>query len=226
MRGIFSSASWPRWRGRRPLSGAQRLAGRTCPRGFAGRSRILTIRWKHATESCCSRSRERWMVTAFAGGRPQSIVGGNFTGVVKAPIGTWLRIFVGRSVGRRSGGSRSRRRRIFRTLRGCILLGGNECVRGCARIAGGSDLAVVLIAAHYVAEREKYAGKDQHQHEQADDVPGLQDTLARATSIAARSHAYFLFPPNACTQLLMISIGSGNTIVVFFSTPISVNVCK
>ena len=54
----------------------------------------------------------------------------------------------------------------------------------------------------------------------------LQDTLARATSISARSHAYFLFPPNACTQLLMISIGSGNTIVVFFSTPISVNVCK
>src|SRR5277367_2495884 len=116
-------------------------------------------------------------------GRPQAIVGGNFAGVVKAPVGTWLRILVGRSVGRRSGGSRRRRRRIFRAFRGRILLRGNECVRGCARIAGGSDLAVVLIAAHNVAEREKYAGKDEHQHKQADDVPGLQDTLARATSI-------------------------------------------
>ena len=37
---------------------------------------------------------------------------------------------------------------------------------------------------------------------------------------------YLREPPNDCIQLLMISIGSGNTIVVFFSTPISVNVWR
>jgi hypothetical protein len=36
----------------------------------------------------------------------------------------------------------------------------------------------------------------------------------------------YFFPPDIFIHCEMISTGNGNTIVVFFSTPISVNVCK
>src|SRR5882762_2334484 len=91
--------------------------------------------------------------------------------------------------------------------------------------ARGTHLPVELIVAHHVAESKKYAGEQQHQKEQPDDVPPLEYAFPRAGSLA-RSHAYFLIPPKLSTQLLIISIGRGNTIVVFFSTPISVNVCR
>ena len=83
-----------------------------------------------------------------------------------------------------------------------------------------------MIAAHHVAEREENAAENQHEQEQADDVPALQHAVSPTAAISTHRHSYFLEPPNDCIQLLMISMGSGNTIVVFFSTPISVNVWR
>src|ERR1700687_5617650 len=95
-----------------------------------------------------------------------------------------------------------------------------------ARIRSGAPLAVILITAHDVAQSEENAGEHQHQHEQADDVPTLEHALADSPASTSRCHSYFCCPPNDCTQLLIISMGSGNTMVVFFSTPISVRVCR
>jgi hypothetical protein len=51
-----------------------------------------------------------------------------------------------------------------------------------ARIGSGANLAVILIAAHDIAESKKDAGENEHQHEEADDVPALKHAI---TSSAA-----------------------------------------
>ena len=116
--------------------------------------------------------------------------------------------------------------RIFGAARRLIDSRGGDGVGRSARRALGADLAVILIAAHHVAEREENAAKNQHEEEQADDVSALQHAVSPTAAISTHCHSYFREPPSACIQLLIISMGSGNTIVVFFSTPISVNVWR
>src|ERR1700722_12159751 len=104
-----------------------------------------------------------------------------------------------------------------------------------------AHLTVVLTVAHHVAQREKNRGENQHQQEQANDVPALQHPFARASSFSSCHRLPFIpttyrllsayLPltaplPRARVHWLIISMGKGNTIVVFFSVPISVRVCR
>ncbi len=125
-----------------------------------------------------------------------------------------------------------------------------QLAAGCVRRARGANLAAETIAAHQITQREKHSREKQHQQEKTDDVPAFEHTLARS-ALSSRCHSclsapvpspfpggrdpahpmylsslYLFRPPIDSTHLLMISIGSGKTIVVFFSTPISVSVCK
>src|SRR6266849_4327781 len=137
--------------------------------------------------------------------------------VIKLPI----RIR-GRGRIRRRGG----RSRIFRPFRTRVRLGETGVLRLLEKVRRSAYRAIDLVAPQDKTEREKYARKQQHQHEQADDMPAFEHTLSGAPSFSSRSHSYFCGPPKFLVHWLMISIGSGNTIVVFFSTPISVRVCR
>jgi len=72
------------------------------------------------------------------------------------------------------------------------------------------------------------AGSAEQRETPLQTVQRSNGNYVRATPAPDRLPApiYFFCPPKLSTQLLMISMGSGNTIVVFFSTPISVKVCK
>ncbi len=61
--------------------------------------------------------------------------------------------------------------------------------------AAGAGAGLLVVASHDVTEREKYARKQQHQHEQADDMPAFEHTLSSARSFSPRSHSYFCGPP-------------------------------
>src|SRR5712671_4851092 len=141
-----------------------------------------------------------------------------FPGVVEAPVGIGLRIYVSGRVGIAA--------HVGRALRGWIGFGSDGSGLQGARIGSGAHLAVILIAAHDVAEGEENSGEEQHQHEQANDVLALEHSLAGPPASTSRCHSYFFCPANDCTQLLIISMGRGNTMVVFFSTPISVRVWR
>jgi len=60
------------------------------------------------------------------------------------------------------------------------------------KIRRGAHWIIVLIAPHDVAKREKYARKQQHEHEQTDDMPAFEYTLSGAPSFSSRSHALLL----------------------------------
>src|ERR1700756_4268874 len=139
------------------------------------------------------------------------------TGAIEFPLRTWRRGGVGRWISI----ARSADRTFVRLCRGFRLNRQQSIVAMGGR---GAHLRVKLIASHYVTQRKKHAGEQQHQKKQTDDVPPFQNAFPRAGFPA--SHAYFFTPPKLSTQLLIISMGSGNTIVVFFSTPISVKVCR
>src|SRR5256886_9249715 len=102
-------------------------------------------------------------------------------GVIKLPI----RI-------RCSGRIRWRRGRsgIARPLRIHICLGRDSGLP--EKIRRGAHWIIVLIAPHDVAKREKYARKQQHEHEQTDDMPAFEYTLSGAPSFSSRSHALLL----------------------------------
>ena len=85
---------------------------------------------------------------------------------------------------------------------------------------------VKLVAAHDVAEGKEQAGEQEHDQKEANHVLAFKHTLPAVPLSPSRRHAYFDAPPNDFTQLLIISIGSGKTMVVFFSTPISVRVWR
>ena len=65
--------------------------------------------------------------------------------------------------------------------------------------------------------------QDDHEHrENSNEVAASKDHVA----VAAFSSRHY-FPGVSCfTHALIMSIGSGNTMVVFFSAPISVSVCR
>ncbi len=84
---------------------------------------------------------------------------------------------------------------MVRPLRTCIRLGRNGNLGLLEKVRGGTHRAIVLVAPHDVTEREKYARKQQHQHEQTDDMPAFEHTLASAPSFSSRSHSYLCCPP-------------------------------
>jgi len=86
------------------------------------------------------------------------------------------------------------------------------------------DRAAILRLAHHVAEREKYAAQQHHAKEKSYQVPAFQHTIATAPFSASR-HSFY-FSPAFCIQYVTRSIGTGNTMVVFFSAPICASVCK
>ena len=159
-----------------------------------------------------------WRRGARGPSRFQIVIRGRLAGIVKAPVGIRLRGSVRSGIGVSA--------RFIRTLCRWIGLGSHSGRQQRARIGGRAHLAVILIAAHDITKGEKNAREQEHQHEQTDDVSALQHALAGSPASTSRCHSYFCCPPNDCTQLLMISMGSGNTMVVFFSTPISVRVCR
>src|ERR1700688_949074 len=116
-----------------------------------------------------------------------------------------------------------------------------HCVRHIMQGTGRAHLPIVLTVAHHITKRKKYRGENHHQQEQADDVPALQHLFARASSFSSCHRLPFVLTtycllgddlpltaplPNACVHWLIISMGKGNTIVLFFSVPISVSVCR
>src|SRR5271155_2225395 len=82
----------------------------------------------------------------------------------------------------------------------------------------GKNFSVGL-AAHFESEGKKQRGERQNQNEQADHVLALKHTIPCSPRSSSRCHAYFCDAPRDLVHWLMISMGSGNTIVVFFSTP-------
>src|SRR5260370_23503992 len=108
--------------------------------------------------------------------------------VIKLPLGIRRRS----RVRRRGGGSG-----LIRTLRIWFRLG-RDGTRGLPKEIGcGAHGAINLVAPHDVTEGEKYARKQQHQHEQADDVPTFKHTLAYASPFSSRSHPYLCRPPKS-----------------------------
>src|SRR5260370_21753360 len=106
--------------------------------------------------------------------------------VIKLPIGIRRR---GR-VRRRGGGSGK-----ASSLRIRVRLVKKGILRFLEKTRRGAHRVIVLIAPHDVTEREKYARKQQHQHEQADDMPAFEHTFSCARSFSSRSHSYFCGPP-------------------------------
>src|SRR5438477_9759383 len=97
---------------------------------------------------------------------------------------------------RRGGSVRWRRGRsgIARPLRIHIRFGRNGNRWLSEKISRGAYRAIVFIAPHDVTEREKYARKQQHEHEQTDDMPAFEYTLSGAPSFSSRRHPYFCAP--------------------------------
>src|SRR5258707_1397032 len=106
--------------------------------------------------------------------------------VIKLPIGIRRRGRVGGGGGG-SGNARSLRIRVRLVKKGILRL--------LEKTRRGAHGVIVLIAPHDVTEREKYARKQQHQHEQADDMPAFEHTVSSAPSFSSRSHSYLCCPP-------------------------------
>ena len=87
--------------------------------------------------------------------------------------------------------------------------------------------AAELVASHHVAERKENAAEQDDSEEKSHQVPALENPIAASTPrFPLPAISSYFFVAAACTHCEIISTGSGNTIVVFFSTPISVSVCK
>src|SRR4029077_16626729 len=81
------------------------------------------------------------------------------------------------------------------------------------------ELRVVLMASQQITESEHHAEQHNQQHEDAGKLAPSEYPIAAAS--IARCHQSDFF-----TQALMMSMGSGKMMVVFFSAPISVSVCR
>ena len=59
------------------------------------------------------------------------------------------------------------------------------------------DFPIVLIFAHHKTEREKQAGKQQDEHEQANDMATFENAVPDTCLLPAYGHTYFCEPPRA-----------------------------
>jgi uncharacterized protein YdaU (DUF1376 family) len=114
-----------------------------------------------------------------------------FSGVVKLPAGAG----VGRrGIGRIRGRRRIRWSHIIGFGRFWRMFGGrrfaNKRIEREARSFFGAHLTIDLVAAHHVSQRKKNAGKEQHEHEQADDMPAFEHTLT-CSAFSPRRHSLF-----------------------------------
>ena len=82
-------------------------------------------------------------------------------------------------------------------------------------------LPFVTAAAQQIAQRKHNSEHDHEQRKKTDEVPRSQHHVT-----ASGTARHQLFGASVLAHALMMSIGSGKTMVVFFSTPISVSVCK
>ena len=91
----------------------------------------------------------------------------------------------------------------------------------------GMNRATELIASHHVTEREKDATQEHNAEKKSYEMPALQHSFATTAASIARHRLYVpVYLPASFIHCEIISTGSGKTMVVFFSTPISVKVCK
>jgi hypothetical protein len=83
----------------------------------------------------------------------------------------------------------------------------------------------ILRSAHHVAKREEHAAQQHYPEKQSNEVTALEYPVTSSALSVSAGHVY-LFPPIVFVHCRIMSIGNGKTIVVFFSTPISVSVCR
>jgi hypothetical protein len=83
----------------------------------------------------------------------------------------------------------------------------------------------ILRSAHDVAKREEHAAQQHNSQEQSNEVTAFEYPVTPSALSVSAGHVY-LFPPIVFVHCRIMSIGNGKTIVVFFSTPISVSVCR
>ena len=103
------------------------------------------------------------------------------------------------------------------------LLGGTNRGFGFLDNFGGVDGRAVLIVAHDVAKCEENAAEKYDAQKKTHQVPAFEHSVP-TPAFSSASHPPYFLPP--LTHWARRSIGTGNTTVVFFSTPISVKVCK
>ena len=128
---------------------------------------------------------------------------------------------------------------LWRGIRGCGR-GRSGRRRGvhsafiCAGDRAGHD-PLSRIAPDQVAHREEHSAQRHHYEEKADELPVPKYKFFFAVCLRhdcglpasfTRWPSRLELESRKCPSELRISIGSGNTIVVFFSVPISTSVCK
>src|SRR5579863_2781740 len=97
----------------------------------------------------------------------------------------------------------------------------DNTVRPAGKDARCSAERIVLVASQQVTEGENHTEQHDKQDKNSDKLASAEYPILVAS--IARCHQRFgssVF----CTQALMMSMGSGKTMVVFFSAPISVSV--
>ncbi len=87
------------------------------------------------------------------------------------------------------------------------------------RARSRADLRIILIASQQITESEHHAEQHNQQHEDAGKLAPSEYPIAAASIPCCHQSDFF-------TQALMMSIGSGKMMVVFFSAPISVSVWR
>ncbi len=113
---------------------------------------------------------------------------------------------------------------------GCVLrihLLRERCLRDVPRRRiGRVNQPRILRPSHHIAEAEKYGAKEYYAEKQSHKVPAFEHPVTAAAPCRSSRHSCLYFGPSVLAHCAIKSIGKGKIIVVFFSTPISVRVCK
>ena len=125
---------------------------------------------------------------------------------------------------------RNRRRRsrtggLFRRFAARLPWFVADALRLQGQAAGVGTQRFVLVASQKISQRKNHAKDHDEQNEYAEELPPSEHPIAAAPFAFACRHQR----PGSSdffTQALMMSMGRGKIIVVFFSAPISVSVCR
>jgi hypothetical protein len=195
------------------------------------KARAARFAGRRGRRMCFSRRCLEWLGRRRSGGRRDSFRDLGRTSVHRTRSGGRLQglsrcivflqsVVIRQLIGRRGRFSRrglGGRRRRLRRRRGAWIRR-----NGCAGRFGSSRTIGANAASEHDAEQKNHDRDDRGRHEQEHQLFSVQLNLAEAV---VGGHAFFSSPVN-CLSRCNISIGSGNTIVEFFSDAISVRVCR